>query len=44
MHPYKKNPPNWAKDEILNEMETFIPIYKTRPIKKNYHGMRQDHP
>ena len=43
MHPYKKNPPNWDKDEILNEMETFIPIYKTRPIKENYHGMMFPH-
>ena len=24
-------------------METFIPIYKTRPIKKNYHGMMFPH-
>ena len=23
MHPYKKNPPDWSKDEILNEMELF---------------------
>ncbi|MDA7769905.1 hypothetical protein N8925_01185 [Candidatus Pelagibacter sp.] len=43
MHPFKKNPPNWTKDEILNEMEIFIPIYKTRPIKANYHGMMFPH-
>ena len=43
MHPYKKNPPNWSKDELLNEMEIFTSIYKTRPIKENYHGMMFPH-
>jgi hypothetical protein len=43
MYPYKKNPPNWSIDEILNELKIFSTLYKDRPIKKNIHGMMFPH-
>ena len=43
MHPYKKNPPNWSIDEILNELKIFSTFYKDRPLKKNKDGMGFPH-
>jgi len=43
MHPYKKNPPNWSIDEILNELKIFPTFYKDRPLKKNKDGMGFPH-
>jgi len=43
MKNFKKNPPQWEKDEILREIEVFKDLYKDRPIKNNVHGMRFQH-
>jgi hypothetical protein len=39
MFPFKKNHPNWSKDEIIKELYNFYKIYEDRPIKKNEGGM-----
>ncbi|XBI94224.1 hypothetical protein VPH35_030910 [Triticum aestivum] len=33
----------WTSKDLLNGLEEFVPIYQTRPIKNNMHGMRFDH-
>ena len=43
MKNFSKNPPQWKKEEILKEIETFRNLYKQRPIKNNIHGMRFQH-
>ena len=43
MFPYKKNPPSWNKEDILEELKLFIELYKNRPIKTNIHGMMFPH-
>lgn len=43
MFPYKKNPPSWNKENILEELKLFIELYKNRPIKTNIHGMMFPH-
>jgi len=43
MEIFSKNPPEWKKEEILEQLENFKMIYKQRPIKDNIHGMRFQH-
>ncbi len=43
MKNFKKNPPQWKKEEILQEITIFKNLYKKRPIKNNIHGMRFQH-
>ena len=43
MNIFKKNPPQWAKVEILKEVEVFRNLYEKRPIKNNKHGMQFQH-
>ena len=43
MFPYKKNSPNWTNQELINELNIFLKIYKKRPIKFNKHGMMFPH-
>ncbi|KAL6006168.1 hypothetical protein ACLOJK_040214 [Asimina triloba] len=33
----------WTSKDLLKGLEEFIPIYETRPIKNNMHGMGFDH-
>ncbi|XP_068648741.1 uncharacterized protein [Aristolochia californica] len=33
----------WTKKDLLKGLEEFVPIYETRPIKNNVHGMGFDH-
>ncbi|KAG6398078.1 hypothetical protein SASPL_139529 [Salvia splendens] len=33
----------WTSKDLLNGLEEFIPMYETRPIKKNMYGMGFDH-
>ncbi|KAH6832450.1 DNA-directed RNA polymerase subunit beta [Perilla frutescens var. hirtella] len=33
----------WTSKDLLNGIEEFVPIYETRPIKNNMHGMGFDH-
>lgn len=33
----------WTNKDLLKGLEEFIPIYETRPIKNNMHGMGFDH-
>ena len=40
---YKKNPPNWSHQSILEELKSFKNIYESRPIKNNHGGMRFPH-
>ena len=43
MHPFKKNPPIWNDEDMLDELNNFISLYKSRPIKNNNHGMKFPH-
>jgi len=43
MFPFKKNPPDWSKEVMIDELNIFISLYKNRPIKNNSHGMRFPH-
>lgn len=43
MNVFKKNTPKWNNKEIKRELKNFIELYKTRPIRKNIHGMRFNH-
>ncbi len=43
MNIFKKNPPQWAKIEILKEVKVFRNLYEKRPIKNNKHGMQFQH-
>ena len=43
MEIFSKNPPEWKKEEILEQLENFKMIYEQRPIKDNIHGMRFQH-
>jgi hypothetical protein len=40
---FKKNPPTWSDEDMLDELNNFIPLYKNRPIKNNSHGMKFPH-
>ncbi|CAF2078457.1 BnaC01g44350D [Brassica napus] len=33
----------WTSKDLLKALEEFVPIYETRPIKNNMHGMGFDH-
>ncbi|KAI9107821.1 hypothetical protein K1719_021157 [Acacia pycnantha] len=33
----------WTSKDLLKGLEEFVPIYETRPIKNNLHGMGFDH-
>lgn len=33
----------WAPKDLIKGLEEFVPIYETRPIKNNTHGMGFDH-
>ncbi|KAL6848542.1 hypothetical protein ACP4OV_021836 [Aristida adscensionis] len=33
----------WTSKDLLSGLEEFVPIYETRPIKNNAHGMGFDH-
>ena len=39
----KINPPNWSYSEMSAKLKKFVKIYRERPIKKNFHGMRFNH-
>ena len=43
MNIFSKNPPQWEKKEILEQIEKFKIIYEQRPIKDNIDGMRFQH-
>ena len=43
MKTFEKNPPKWENNEFLKEIEIFKNLYKDRPIKNNFHGMRFQH-
>lgn len=34
---------DWTTKDLLKGLEEFVPIYETRPIKNNIHGMGFDH-
>jgi hypothetical protein len=40
---YKKNPPNWSYQSMLEELKLFEKIYSIRPIKNNHGGMKFPH-
>jgi hypothetical protein len=40
---YKKNPPNWSPQSMLDDLKIFDKIYENRPIKNNHEGMRFPH-
>ncbi|CAG7877422.1 unnamed protein product [Brassica rapa] len=33
----------WTSKDLLKALEEFVPIYETRPVKNNMHGMGFDH-
>ena len=39
MFPFKKNFPNWSKEEMIEDLYNFYQLYEKRPIKKNEGGM-----
>jgi len=43
MFPFKKNPPEWKKQELIDELNIFLKIYPNRPIKTNDGGMMFPH-
>ena len=43
MSVFKKNPPNWSNQVMLDELNIFTSLYKSRPIKNNSHGMKFPH-
>jgi hypothetical protein len=40
---YKKNPPNWSLQSMLDDLKYFDKLYENRPIKNNHGGMRFPH-
>ena len=40
---FKKNPPNWSDQIMLDDLNIFTSLYKSRPIKNNRHGMKFPH-
>tara|TARA_B100000035_G_scaffold101944_1_gene86422 strand:+ start:276 stop:1061 length:786 start_codon:yes stop_codon:yes gene_type:complete len=43
MKTFKKNSPQWNRDQFFEEIKEFGNLYKNRPIKNNVHGMRFQH-
>ena len=40
MNPLKINSLNWSYSEMTIKLKKFVEIYRERPIKKNFRGMR----